>query len=263
MNFSFKKKNVFISGATHGIGLDCIINFAKLGANVITFSRDKSKINKLQKHLLIYKQKNHLVEQGDILDEAFVHRFSKKVLKKFRKIDILIHNVGGGGRWGKDNFLKTDLNVWDEVYKKNNNGLIIFTKYFLPTMIKNKWGRVIAIGSVCGVETRNEDRPWFTAAKTSQHSIIKSLSKKHIFTKRNITFNSISPGPIFIKNTGWDDEKKKNPKKFKKKIDKMIPTRHLGKPDDITPLCLFLSSDYARYINGSNLVIDGGVSNAL
>ena len=71
MNFSFKKKNVFISGATHGIGLDCIINFAKLGANVITFSRDKSKINKLQKHLLIYKQKNHLVEQGDILEKSF------------------------------------------------------------------------------------------------------------------------------------------------------------------------------------------------
>ena len=45
MNFNFKRKNVFLSGATHGIGLDCIINFAKLGANVITFSRDKNKIN--------------------------------------------------------------------------------------------------------------------------------------------------------------------------------------------------------------------------
>ena len=262
MNFNFKNKNVFLSGATHGIGLDCLLNYAKLGANIITFSRDQKKINNLKKKLINYKNK-YFIEQGDILDNKFIHNFSKQVLNKFKKIDILIHNVGGGGRWGKDNFLKTNIDVWDQVYRKNNNGLIIFTKYFLPSMMKNNWGRVIAIGSVCGIETRTEDRPWFTAAKTSQHGIIKSLSKKHIFTKKNITFNSISPGPIFIKNTGWDDERKKNPKKFQEKIKKMVPTKHLGKPEDVSPLCLFLSSDYARYINGSNFTIDGGLSNAL
>lgn len=174
-----------------------------------------------------------------------------------------MHNVGGGGRWGKDNILDTSLNVWDEVYQKNNKGLIIFTKYFLPGMIKNNWGRVIAIGSICGIESRKEDRPWFTAAKASQHAIIKSLSKKNIFTKKNITFNTISPGAIFIKDTGWDEEKKKNPKKFKKKIDSHISTKHVGKPEDISPLCLFLSSDYAKYINGSNFVVDGGTTNSI
>ena len=59
-----------------------------------------------------------MIKQGDILDDDFIHNFSKEVLNKYKKIDILIHNVGGGGRWGKDNFLKTKLNVWDEVYKK-------------------------------------------------------------------------------------------------------------------------------------------------
>ena len=51
MNFNFKNKNVFISGATHGIGLDCIVNFAKLGANVITFSRDKKKNKKIKNEI--------------------------------------------------------------------------------------------------------------------------------------------------------------------------------------------------------------------
>ena len=135
MNFNFKNKNVFISGATHGIGLACAISFAKLGANVITFSRDKKKITNIKKELDSLSA-NYLIEEGDILDEKFVHSFSKLVLKKYKNIDILIHNVGGGGRWGKDNFLDTDLNVWNEVYLKNNRGLILFTKYFLPTMIK-------------------------------------------------------------------------------------------------------------------------------
>ena len=262
MKFNFKNKNVFISGATHGIGLACILNFANLGANVITFSRDKKKILNLKKKLNFSKT-NYLVEEGDILDEKFIHSFSRVVLKKYKKIDILIHNVGGGGRWGGENFLNTNLNIWDEVYKKNNSGVIIFSKYFLPTMIKNNWGRVIVIGSVTGVEAKSEDRPWFNAAKTAQHAIIKSFSKKYDFTKKNVTFNTISPGPIFIKNTGWDEERKKNPKKFNKKISALIPTKHLGKPEDVSFLCLFLSSDYAKYINGSNYIIDGGLTNAI
>jgi NAD(P)-dependent dehydrogenase (short-subunit alcohol dehydrogenase family) len=98
-------------------------------------------------------------------------------------------------------------------------------------MIKNQWGRIIAIGSVCGIETRKDDRPWFAAAKAAQHAIIKSFSKKHNFTKKNITFNTISPGTIFIKDTGWYEEKKKNPKKFKKYVDEFVPTKNLGEPE--------------------------------
>jgi len=262
MIFNFKNKNVFISGGTHGIGLACALNFANLGANIISFSRDKKKITNFKKKLNFLKT-NYLIEQGDILDDDFIHYFSKAVLKKHKKIDILIHNVGGGGRWGEKCFLNTDLNVWYEVYKKNTNGVIIFSKYFLPTMIKSNWGRVIVISSVTGVESRTEDRPWFNAAKASQHAIIKSFSKKYNFTKKNITFNTISPGPIFIKNTGWDKEKKNNPSKFKKKIHNLVPTKHLGKADDVSYLCLFLSSDYAKYINGSNYIIDGGLTNAI
>ena len=82
MNLSFKKKNVFISGATHGIGLDCLLNFAKLGANVITFSRDQKKINNLKKKLNKTTSK-YLIKQGDILDDDFIHNFSKEVLNKY------------------------------------------------------------------------------------------------------------------------------------------------------------------------------------
>jgi len=262
MYFNFKKKNIFISGGTHGIGLDCALSFAKLGANIITFSRDKIKILNIKRKLNSTNTK-YLIEQGDILDETFVHSFSKAVLKKFKNIHILIHNVGGGGRWGSDNFLDSNLKVWEEVYLKNNRGLILFTKYFLPKMIKNKWGRIIAIGSTCGIEARREDRSWFTAAKAAQHAIIKSFSKKNIFTKNNITFNSISPGAILIKNTGWHEMKIKNPKNFKMYINNFIPTKDMGEPKDISNMCIYLSTDYAKYINGSNIVIDGGLLNTI
>ena len=262
MNFNFKGKNVLVSGATHGIGLACLIDFAKLGANVITFSRDQKKIIATKKKLDLIKAK-YFIEEGDILDDNFAHSFSEKIITKFKAIDILIHNVGGGGRWGKDNFLDTDLNVWDEVYNKNNKGVIVFTKYFLPQMIKKKWGRVVAIGSVCGIEARKQDRIWFNAAKAAQHAIIKSFSKKKMFTKNNITFNSVSPGPIFIKDTGWELEKRKNIKKFNLMVHELLPASRLGKPEDISNVCIFLCSDYASYVNGSNIVVDGGFTEGI
>lgn len=261
MNLSFKNQNVFISGGTHGIGMACALKFAELGANIITFSRDKKKILFLKKKLKPYKIKI-LIEEGDVLNKNFVENFSKRVLSKFKNINILIHNVGGGGRWGKNNFISTDFKVWEDVYNKNNQGLILFSKFFLPTMIKNKWGRVIAVGSVCGKETRSDDRPWFNAAKAAQNAIIKSFSKKKTFTKKNITFNSISPGPIFIKDTGWDELKKNKPQEFKKIVKNDIFTKNMGKPDDVANLILFISSKFSNYINGTNLIIDGGLSNS-
>ena len=257
MKFNFKNKNVFISGGTHGIGLACLLKFAEMGSNVVTFSRDEKKIINVKKKLKKFKVAS-LIDKGDILDESFVEKFAYKVIKKFKKIDILIHNVGGGGRWGNKEFLLTKKEVWYQVYKKNVEGVITFSKIFLPLMLKKKWGRIIAIGSVTGIEAKEEDRPWFNAAKSAQHSIIKSLSKKRNYTNFNITFNSISPGPIFIKNTGWDKLKKDNKKEFYDFIKNNIPTGKMGNPEDVANLCAFLSSDYASYINGANIVIDGG-----
>ena len=81
-----------------------------------------------------------MVEEGDILDPGFPESFAKKILKKFKKIDVLIHNVGGGGRWGKDSIFDTDPNVWNEVYEKNNRGVVLFSKFFYLLWLKINGG---------------------------------------------------------------------------------------------------------------------------
>lgn len=262
MNFSFKKKNIFISGGTHGIGLACVENFLKYGGQVITFSRNSKNILTTKKKFKRFKDKIHIYK-GDILDRNFIEDLSKTILKKFKKIDVLVHNVGGGGRWGQSSIQKNDFRVWDEVYRKNNDGLILFTKHFIDGMIKKKWGRVIAISSICGIETLEEDRPWFAAAKSAQNSIIKNLSKKKIYCSKNITFNSVSPGPIFIKGTGWEAIKKKNNENFLSWIKKEIPVNKMGTTQDVANAVIFFASNYSKFINGSNLVIDGGKTSAI
>lgn len=262
MIFDFNNKNVFISGGTHGIGLSCCLEFLKLNANIITFSRDHKKIELLKEKAKNFESKN-LIAKGDVLDKNFIKKFATTVKNKYKKIDILIHNVGGGGGWGEDNFLNTEEKVWKQVYEKNINGLIYFTRAFLPSMVKNKWGRVIAISSICGSEIKEVDRTWYNAAKASQNAIIKSFSKKKYFTKKNITFNCISPGPILIKGTSWDKMKIKEKTKFEKFLKSKIFVSRMGKAEDISSMCIFLSSNYSNYINGSNIIIDGGFSDRI
>jgi len=72
MHFNFKNKNIFTSGAIHGIDLDCALSFAKLGGNIATFSRDKIKILNIKKKLNTTNSK-YIIQQGDILDEIFIH----------------------------------------------------------------------------------------------------------------------------------------------------------------------------------------------
>ena len=141
MIYNFRGKNVFISGGTHGIGLECALQYAKFGANIISFSRDKQKIEKLKKKLIKFKKIKFLIEQGDILDKKFPKEFANKVIKKFNSVDILVHNVGGGGRWGNYEPTKSNIEIWYDVFDKNNFGLIEFTKYFLPMMKKKKMGK--------------------------------------------------------------------------------------------------------------------------
>ena len=250
MELNLKNKNVFISGGTDGIGLACVKKFASLGANVITFSRSDKKIQNLRK---LKKNFNIHVFKADALEDESIIKLINVTLLKFKRIDILINNVGGGGSWGNRSFVNTNLKTWSEVFRKNNNPLILFTQKFLSGMKKNKYGRVITISSILAEEYIMNSRPWYSSAKNSQIVFMKNFSKNHNFSKNNITFNSISPGPLKSKTKNYS----------KKWIEKNIPANRLCNLNDIVNLILFISSDYSSFINGINIKIDGGQSNSL
>ena len=129
MRFNFKGKNILISGGTHGIGLSCAEQFLKLGGKVITFSRDENKINLTKKQFNKFRKTSMFKKEMSSMKVSYLIS-QKLVIKKFKKIDILIHNVGGGGKWGKEDFTLVNAKLWDEVYKKNINGIIYFNKFF-------------------------------------------------------------------------------------------------------------------------------------
>ena len=127
-------------------------------------------------------------------------------------------------------------------------------------MKKQKWGRVITVASRYGRE--GGGRPWFNMANSAEISLMKTLSLNYELARANITFNSVSPGGIEIKNTGWDKEKAKNPEKFDKMIDKDFPMGRMGTPEEVADVITFLCSANATLVSGASIPIDGGESKA-
>lgn len=261
IDYKVKDKIALITGGSHGIGLEIAMQLASQGARIAICSRTEERLKSAEK---VFKKINadYLIVQADALNPIECKNVVKVVSKKWKKIDILINNVGGGGSWGNEDILKTDFSVWRDVIEKNLFSASLFTNDVLPSMIKNKWGRIITITSIIGKESLPGSRPWFNIAKAGQAALMKSLSKNKKYVRKGITFNSIAPGGILIPDTGFDDMKKNHPREYKSMIDIDYPLGRQGTPEEVANLVLFLCSELSDLINGSQFVIDGGQSNS-
>ena len=257
MNLDLKGKKALVSGGTHGIGKAISLGLAREGCDVAVFSRTIERVKETESNLNNLGI-NSICLVADVLDDDSYSFVENKIKKEWGGVDIVINNIGGGGRWGSPDLLDTDDMVWSEVYDKNLTSAMKYTKMFLPHMIENKWGRVVTITSIYGKQAGG--RPWFNIAKTAQTTLMKNLAINKRYASSNITFNSVAPGGIWIPNTGWEDMKNKNPKEFKKFIDSKFPRGSMGTPEEVASIVLFLCSSHASLINGASIAADGGES---
>lgn len=259
MNFDLKNKYVLVTGGSHGIGRAIALAFAEEGCNIAICARDKSRIEAVVKEIKFFNVKAIGIS-ADVMKISDHKKVQDKIEELWGGIDILINNVGGGGRWGGEIIEQTDLKVWQEVFDKNTKAAISFTMWAIPYMRKQKWGRVVTISSIYGKEAGG--RPWFNLAKASQISLMKSLSKTPYLIRDGITFNSVAPGAIMIAETGWEKEQKKNPKTFRNMVEVEFPLGRLGTPEEVASVVTFLCSKQASLVNGACISVDGGESHS-
>ncbi len=255
MELGLKGKYALITGGSHGIGRSIAIELAKEGVNIAICSRTQSKLDET---ISILKQYNvdSISVNVDVLEVDAVDKVMNVINKRWGKIDILVNNVGGGGRWGKEEPLDTKPEVWGEVYNKNAAAAVQFTMKSLPYMLQNKWGRVITITSTYGLQ--GGGRPWFNMAKAAQTALMKNLAIKKHYVRSGITFNSVAPGGIFIPDTGWEDEQKNDPEGFAKLMDENWPMGRIGTPEEVANVVVFLCSPKSSLVNGASILVDGG-----
>jgi 3-oxoacyl-[acyl-carrier protein] reductase len=258
-DYKLKGKTAFVSGGSHGIGLEISKVLGSYGCKIAFCSRTRERLDHA-KEILDNMGITSYPIQFDALNEVSCDTAINSAIEQMGEINILINNVGGGGRWGKENIEETDLKVWDEVFTKNAKAAIIFTRACIPLMRKNKWGRVVTITSILGKE--GGGRPWFNMAKASEVSLMKTLAMTKYLVRDGITFNTVAPGGIYIPGAGFEVEKNNNKEKFLKDLDDNYPLGRMGKPEEVAYLVAFLCSELAGLINGSQISIDGGQSKA-
>ena len=259
VNYNLEGKYVLVTGGTHGIGLAICENLADQGCKIAFMARSKDTLIKVSQ---IFEKKNieHLYFQADALSEKDCNSVMDQIEEEWGKLDILVNNVGGGGRWGKENIEETSVEVWKEVHQKNAGAAIIFTRRAIPLMRRNKWGRVITISSRLGKE--GGGRPWFNMAKASQVAMMKTLSLTNYLVRDGITFNTIAPGGIYIEGTGFEEEKKDDPEGFKRMVDRDYPQGRMGTAEEVANVVAFVCSELASLVNGAQITVDGGQSKA-
>jgi len=257
MELNLKNKKALITGGTHGIGRAIAVELAREGCSIAIFGRTEGRLKETTELI-----KGFGVEvlpiQCDALDNNSYSIVEEKIKDAWGGVEILVNNIGGGGRWGNEDILLTEEKIWSEVYDKNFTACMKYTKMFLPYMLEKKWGRVVAITSIYGKQAGG--RPWFNVAKTAETTLIKNLSTKKMYVSSNITFNSVAPGGIWIPNTGWEDMREKDPEKFHEFVQNNFPRGSMGTPEEVANIVTFLCSDKASLINGASISADGGES---
>lgn len=259
MDLNLIGKKVLVTGGTHGIGLAITTELAKEGCKLAVFSRTQERVV-ATKLMLGRMNCEAICLVADVLDPKSYQDVGDIITSAWGGVDIVINNIGGGGRWGNEDILDTDELTWNEVYDKNFTSAMRYTKMFLPYMMSNDWGRVITITSIHGKEVGG--KPWFNVAKTAQTTLMKNLAVNKKYASKGITFNSVAPGAIMIPNTGWEDMEKNSPEEYET-FQHNLPRGTLGTPEEVANLVTFLCSDRASLINGSSILVDGGESKVI
>jgi len=256
MRNQFVGRKALVTGGSHGIGFAVAKRLVEGGCEVALLSRNKDRLNLAIEEISKFGRVPVALE-CDVLDRVELEGAWNKLAEVWGGVDILVNNVGGGGRWGGESILQTDPNVWDEVFQKNAGATTQLTRLSLPHMAQKGWGRVVTITSIYA--ERAGGRAWFNIAKVAQKVLMQNLSKQPEFVRKGITFNSVAPGATYIPGTGWEELRLSKPHEFAAFCE-ALPLGRMGTPEEVAAVVAFLCSDEASLVNGASLVVDGGES---
>ncbi|WP_028580261.1 3-oxoacyl-ACP reductase FabG [Desulfogranum japonicum] len=243
----FTGKKAIVTGATRGIGKAVTLALLSRGAQVIGIYAGNTKA--AEQLTAEAEQLSGILQlhQLDVREYTAVEEFFSQIESTHDSIDILVNNAGVR-RDAMVALMK--LEDWQQVIDVNLGGGFNMSKFAVPLMMKQKYGRIIFITSPMG-SLGFPGQGNYAASKAGQVGLAKSLSKE--VAKKKITVNCVSPG--FIATDLIDDLTDVQVKEYKK----MVPLKRFGKPEEVAEAVLFLASEKAAYINGAVLEVTGGL----
>ncbi|MEE8060733.1 MAG: 3-oxoacyl-[acyl-carrier-protein] reductase [Gemmatimonadales bacterium] len=235
-------KVALVTGSTRGIGRAVAGTLSRAGAKIGVMSRNVEQARAVAAEL------GDAYGVGcDVADQAQVEAAVAEITTELGPIDILVNNAG----FTRDNILlRLSEEDWNAVLATNLTGTFHMTKAVVRGMMKRRYGRIINITSVIAL-AGNKGQANYAASKAGLIGFTKSVAKE--YASRNILVNCIAPGFIGTDLTSG------LPPEAREALLGGVPLGRLGQPDDVAGAVLFLASDYAAYVTGHVLVVDGGM----
>jgi 3-oxoacyl-[acyl-carrier protein] reductase len=247
MDLRLKNKTCLVTGASRGIGRGTAKVLAAEGCRVAVVARRAELLEELAEEIVASGGERPVVVVEDLTSEGGIERIRDRVLDSFGGLDVLVNNAGSSRPVSWD----ATEEQWNEGMRLNFELVRRMTNQFVPTMRKQRFGRIINVTGAnepFGVNIAS-------VAKAGLHNWAKGLSRE--LAGDGITVNCIPPGRI---NTEQILERlhptTENRKAF---IDANIPIGYFGEPEDLAYLIAFLASPLARYITGEVIHVDGGM----
>jgi NAD(P)-dependent dehydrogenase (short-subunit alcohol dehydrogenase family) len=241
-------KVALISGGARGQGAAEAAVFAREGAKVVFGDVRDAEGQKVE--AAIRADGDAVYLHLDVTSEGDWQRAVQTVLDRFGKLDILINNAGIV--IPRVPIEERTVDDWDRVMAVNARGVFLGTKHSIPAMRRAGGGSIVNISSVAGIGQSAHQEPAYAASKGAVRIFTKVTAAQH--AKDKIRCNSVHPGPV---DTEMLHSAMSDPEVLRRRLER-VPLGRIGTVDEVVAVVLFLASDDASYVTGSEVVVDGG-----
>ncbi len=246
----FRNKNILITGGSTGLGYGLAKSYLAMGSNVYIIGfKNISNVNKLNKE---FKSKLYF-KLVDLTLVKNIETLCTDIRKKFKRIDIIIHCLGGGLGY-IDPLIKFE--EFKELYLLNIGIGAEINRNLVPLM--HKGGNILHVGSTASVQAIGS--VGYNTVKSGLRAYVKTLSAKLI--KKNIIVNSILPGAFIAPGNSFDKMKKNDLEYFKNFEKNKIRLNKISTLRDLVPIIIFMTSKKSKMLAGSNVLADACETNA-
>jgi len=243
-----KNRTALVTGGGRGIGRATALAVARAGANVVVnYLRNGEAAMEVVRSIEAMGRRAVAV-QANVGVPTDVERLFARMDEAFGPLSILVNNAGTGTLQPLE---EVTVDLWNEVLQIDLTGPFLCTQAAARRMAKERYGRIVNVSSIGGVQGIAMDQP-YTAAKAGLLGFTKSSAR--YLGKYNITVNCVSPGPTDT------DLNRALPEEMRMGITKSSALGRIGTPEDVADVILFFASDYSRHVTGQMVVVDGGIA---
>jgi meso-butanediol dehydrogenase/(S,S)-butanediol dehydrogenase/diacetyl reductase len=241
----FEEKVAIVTGAGSGIGEATARRLSREGASVVLVGRTERKLVRVAANL---PQDRTLVSIADVSEQAAVEMMVADTITRFGQIDILVNNAGAAPTGP---FLEASIEDWRAVMATDVDGVLFCTRAALPHLLESK-GCIVNVSSVSGLGG-DWNMSFYNAAKGAVSNLTRSLALE--LGPQGVRVNAVNPSLTFTDLT----RDMKADKALMARFADRIPLGRGAEPAEVADVIAFLASNDARFVNGVNLPVDGGL----